>query len=376
MNPTALPPDKYQRYRQAAQIIHANCDMQSAVSILDIGASENLLAMFLPGANVIQLDKSPGKNSKHIICGNAQQLPFSDNTFSFAIALDLLEHLPKSDRQQAVREAGRVAQNGLIIAFPVQSNTTEKLENILNAIEVSTRGQTNPFLDEHHLHGLVEEAPLIQYLKTVYPFVISLPNYNLTAWFLGSIWEEIFAMLPCSERLKVSIYELFNRLYFDTNLKHPVYRLTVVASNSQMKLPEPSDVSADLVKTAEMLQSDVTRTFESLKSLDTYARKMQLELDDSSTSRKSLENAYLRLEKEIHQKTRELSELTRSNHLLQKEYDSTKKYVEKVEIAYRHSLSLISSLEQHITDLQNELIRILTDPSGSRKSDNRDDEVP
>jgi ubiquinone/menaquinone biosynthesis C-methylase UbiE len=50
--------------------------------------------------------------------GNARELPFDDKTFDTAIAIEVLEHLPKTDGALVVAELKRVARMRVIVSTP------------------------------------------------------------------------------------------------------------------------------------------------------------------------------------------------------------------------------------------------------------------
>jgi ubiquinone/menaquinone biosynthesis C-methylase UbiE len=45
-------------------------------------------------------------------------MPFKDGEFDFVFSLDMLEHIPKDKRLDAIREMVRVSKHDIIVAFP------------------------------------------------------------------------------------------------------------------------------------------------------------------------------------------------------------------------------------------------------------------
>ncbi len=118
LNKTPLHPqwllfrDEKQRFKDIAAIATGN--------VLDIGCSEQKLQNYLPSScNYIGLDYPDTADAlyktKPSIYGDAQQLPFANNTFDTISFLEVLEHLPNP--QVAVKECYRVLKPKGILIF-------------------------------------------------------------------------------------------------------------------------------------------------------------------------------------------------------------------------------------------------------------------
>lgn len=93
--------------------------------ILDIGCGTGLFSKMLieKGYDVTSLDFSPvaldysrRRGLANLVTGDALKLPFPDNFFDAAFALDILEHI--EDEDAALREWKRVLKsNGILIVF-------------------------------------------------------------------------------------------------------------------------------------------------------------------------------------------------------------------------------------------------------------------
>ena len=118
LNKTPLHPqwllfrDEKQRFKDIASIATGN--------VLDIGCSEQKLKKYLPSScNYIGLDYPDTADALYktrpSIYGDAQQLPFTNNTFDTISFLEVLEHLPNP--QAAVKECYRVLKPKGILIF-------------------------------------------------------------------------------------------------------------------------------------------------------------------------------------------------------------------------------------------------------------------
>jgi SAM-dependent methyltransferase len=104
--------------RWLADVTRRLRDEVSSASVLNVGAGGELggLIQGLPGANVISVDMDPRR--KPTLVADACRLPFPDNTFDAAFALEVLEHIPTPE--VAVRELARVLKPGgrLVVSTP------------------------------------------------------------------------------------------------------------------------------------------------------------------------------------------------------------------------------------------------------------------
>ena len=121
--------------------------------VLDIGSSKGDHLEYFP--NRTSLDIDPARNPD--IVGDAEKLPFDDNSFGVIVCSEVFEHIP--DTHQAVREMRRVLKpGGLLVlttrfAFPVHDAPgdfwrftpygLEKMFDGWDILEVTT--ETNSF---------------------------------------------------------------------------------------------------------------------------------------------------------------------------------------------------------------------------------------
>lgn len=107
------------------ELIKTMLDPKAGESVLDIGCGSGIRLMPLleTGINLTGLDASPymidmaAKNLEHrsdLYCGCAEDLPFDDNAFDYAIILNTLEFV--ENPYQTIAEACRVAKNKIFIS--------------------------------------------------------------------------------------------------------------------------------------------------------------------------------------------------------------------------------------------------------------------
>lgn len=87
------------------------------------------------------------------IKGTADSLPFRKNSYDVVISVDVLEHLPKEQREKSIHEMLRVAKKLAVIVVPT-GELSEAQDRRLQAHWRKTFNYPNQFLDEHVKNGL------------------------------------------------------------------------------------------------------------------------------------------------------------------------------------------------------------------------------
>jgi SAM-dependent methyltransferase len=134
--------------------------------VLDVGSGGLGIAPYLK-QKVVGLDKDfhpPYHKLLNKIKGNALRLPFKDRSFDVVITVDMLEHLPKSDRQKAISEMIRVAEKYVIIAVPC-GKLAEDQDKRLNLLHLDKFGKEHHFLTEQTGFHLPEEKDIVDNIK-------------------------------------------------------------------------------------------------------------------------------------------------------------------------------------------------------------------
>lgn len=95
--------------------------------ILDVGCSYGLLHQQISNDGVFGLDIKIGKYTKNFIKGNAQFMPFKDNSFDTLVCGELIEHLKNPEK--FLKECRRTLKMGgtLILTTPNKNSWVNKL---------------------------------------------------------------------------------------------------------------------------------------------------------------------------------------------------------------------------------------------------------
>ena len=120
------------------------------------------------------------------IKGKANNLPFAKNSYDVTISVDVLEHLEKGERQDAIYEILRVAKRLAVIVVPVGELAQEQ-DKKLDEYFFKKFGRRNQYLEEHVSNGLPKTEEILVFIdKSLRKLnkkakVESFPNLNLVA---------------------------------------------------------------------------------------------------------------------------------------------------------------------------------------------------
>ena len=104
-------------------------EIESRWRILDVGCGQSSLLQFIPkgenswwvGLDYFEpyiIESRKKKIHDDYILSDARSLPFEDNSFDCAIAIEVIEHLNKSDGLKMIKEMERVAKKKIILTTP------------------------------------------------------------------------------------------------------------------------------------------------------------------------------------------------------------------------------------------------------------------
>jgi SAM-dependent methyltransferase len=135
------------RYQPAIDNMQASPGPQP---VLEVGSGAVGLACLYPHT-FIGCDLSFGYPPHPLmqpVVGSATRLPFPDGAFPIVVCLDVLEHIPPSQRPAFLRELLRVARARLILAFP-SGDAAQSADRWLASFFRFCRLPEPPWLEEH-----------------------------------------------------------------------------------------------------------------------------------------------------------------------------------------------------------------------------------
>ncbi len=128
-------------------------------TVLDAGCGEYGVAAFIDAKHVVGVDilsTDTRIDGFEFIHGSIISLPFDEQEFDIAVSVDVLEHLPNSLREDAVKELVRTAKRAIVIAFP--SGRTAREMDQAYARELDAKGEPRPDWLAEHLANDYPEA--------------------------------------------------------------------------------------------------------------------------------------------------------------------------------------------------------------------------
>ena len=223
-----LPYDVYCRHIMVARLIG------SSSAVLDVGGSLKELEKFTAGVKVFTTDVVGGD-----VIYNGKNLPFKTNSVDAVVSIDTIEHIPKSVREDFVRELGRVAKNKLIIAAPMGTKLHIEAEKSILARQKAKSKKQDKYLTEHVSRGLPQLKEIKHWLKD-FPShkIIFSGNFRLAQKLfnlhqseiklplLGRLWYQTKKIIFIAINLTlfslentVSFSQKVNRFYLEINLQ-------------------------------------------------------------------------------------------------------------------------------------------------------------
>jgi len=133
-----------------------------AQQVLDVGSGGAGLSLYW-GRRTIALDVSlphalQGSLIRPVL-GTATTLPFRDRSIEVIVSCDVLEHIPRADRLEALSEMLRVARRQVIRAAPCGRLAQQAEEEVAQVYREKTH-EDHPWLREHLDHGLPDATEL------------------------------------------------------------------------------------------------------------------------------------------------------------------------------------------------------------------------
>ncbi len=133
-------------------------------ALLDVGSGGLGVTTFLNGVRAIGVDRDqPASVADGFVFhrGDITALPYLDGSFPVVSCIDVLEHLPVTAREKAVRELVRVASHAVLIACPHGETAKECDEAFRSACEA--RGRSIPgWLAEHQNHSYPVTSEIVR----------------------------------------------------------------------------------------------------------------------------------------------------------------------------------------------------------------------
>ena len=228
-----LPFDLYQRYRLVSEVVDVLDDASQKTTILEVGGAGSPLPDFLPSASITVTDLQWEDRPRFRTC-DAENLPFVDGRFDWVVGCDFLEHVPADRRDRILTELKRVAQRGVILIGPMESEAVLEADALLRRFLVARFGRDNQFLAEHEKHGLPNADQVEKHLSADAWHCCVLPSGLLERWLPMQLCTGYLESVPELFPLRQEINRLYNRTYYRRDNDNPAYRTLLLASSRKL----------------------------------------------------------------------------------------------------------------------------------------------
>ena len=162
--------DPWMRYYPAVSTVQGHLGHRAAL-VLDVGSGPQGLARFLRrtivGIDVGFADDAVLSPESFLlpVRASATDLPFRDRSFDAVVSMDMLEHIPRSDRSRVVSELLRVGRSLVVLGFPFGKASQDFDETALQ--EEKFRGLALDWRTEHVGYRLPDPSTHGEIVATV-----------------------------------------------------------------------------------------------------------------------------------------------------------------------------------------------------------------
>lgn len=212
-----LPYDIYERHKKVGSFI------QDSDTVLDVGGELNHLSQFCQPAKIIVANLSGGD-----VIITKDKLPFKNNSFSIVCAIDVLEHIPKKEREKFLKELLRVASKKIILSFPIGTEKHVQYEKVIQE-SLKKLGENVTYLKEHIKYGLPTQKEILDLTKNLKSKIFYSGNLDVTKFlFKIHLVDPRVKYLRKLIYLVKNIFHLFANPIFYTFLANRQYSQNIV----------------------------------------------------------------------------------------------------------------------------------------------------
>lgn len=196
--------DRYIRLNAAARVI--NDLKEEASTVLDVGGFDGALALFVPDTHVEVID--PVTTG-----GDFMKMEIPDQFYDIVCAIDVLEHVEPSLREDFLAKLSRVSKNLVLINYPsLQSLDAQKA--VLVACD-------NQFIKEHVAWKLPETGWVMGFMSA-HGFYCESADYGNIALWAGQFVASQLGYEKADELNKYLIEQ-----HLDEPFTKPLYKMVV-----------------------------------------------------------------------------------------------------------------------------------------------------
>ncbi|MBI3342486.1 class I SAM-dependent methyltransferase [Candidatus Curtissbacteria bacterium] len=192
--------DSYERHRKVGSLI------KSSTSILDVGGQLNALAQFCDSPNIVVANLKGSEETSDVTI-KGKKLPFPKDKFDVVCSIDVLEHIPKSNRKSFIDDLIRVSKNRVILSFPIGTTEHINYENKMHKW-LKNKDFNIEYLKEHIKLGLPQKSELEKILKGRNYKIFYSGDIKINEWLF-----KLFIFDPKVKFVRKGVY--FSKLFFN-----------------------------------------------------------------------------------------------------------------------------------------------------------------
>ena len=159
-------------------------------SLLEVGSGNRGLAAYFP-ERVIGVEPRPTPAASprlRPVAATGTALPFASRSFETVVSVDVLEHLPASERPRFIEELVRVASRRLVLVFPEGARAAAHDQSLAERYR-RLHGRLDQSLAEHLEYGLPDAEPIRQAIERSAPRPVTVRvarnlNLSLRGWIM------------------------------------------------------------------------------------------------------------------------------------------------------------------------------------------------
>lgn len=240
VDPLSFPFDQYQRYRLVQELIVRWLEDRpegSPARILDVGGFARSvsgdpylpLAVFLPDEEVWAYDLQEWDHPRYVQI-DPDPGAFPEERFDVVVACDVLEHVSPDARPLLVDKILDTATHAAIIIGPLDDDLTSRCESLANLLHRKLVGEDDPWLAEHQVNGLPSAERLASILRRRSLDFQMIDSGYVHRWLMMMVARIYLKTLPDFEHLLAEVNRLYNRFFYEADLRRPGYRRAFVAA--------------------------------------------------------------------------------------------------------------------------------------------------
>lgn len=251
-----LPFDLYARCRlavDATERVRTARGGARALEVLDVGGGPHSIHAFLPGDDVVTVDRSPPPAEWYALpsrfaLADGGALPFADGAFDVVVSLDTLEHVPPAWRERLLGELLRVTRGWAVVACPCATDGVADADAAVLSVVERRFGEAFPtvaVLREHLGYGHPEPAAVRGALERGGAVVAQVPSGRLDRWLPMTL--VFYSLLALDDDEPVErVQAWYNARFTVDDRRAPAYRQAFLARRGDAAGPEPAEVAAAL----------------------------------------------------------------------------------------------------------------------------------